>query len=327
MTVKQNVSTGLEDDRKRRHSAAPIALPVWPATTFTAGNAAGVFQIQSEMRAMNAPSVELARMERLRRRFGFWVNLLRIRQIVNRLLTWVPLYRGQAGARVRMRCWSDVLAFNEIFRAGIYDVVFDAGPVATFCDLGSQSGMALLRLATRSGAPQHALLVDGNPRAVERCHLNVRGAGLEEKVRVVHGAVGCPDLGAGTTGFILRDNELECALADGRGAELAKTVEVPAISLEQAWLENVGDIACDLLKMDIEGAELDVLRNERAFLSRVRRIVLEWHDPPAACEVVIGMLQSLGFPDVHFLCEGDRSGVLFCQRAAPAAGTTGRPGN
>lgn len=276
---------------------------------------------------MNAPSTELARMERLRQRFGFWVDLFRIRKVVNRLLTWVPLYRGQTGARVRIRCWSDLLAFNEIFRAGIYDVVFDTGPVATFCDLGCQSGMALLRLTARSGAPQHALLVDGNPRAVERCRLNVRGAALDHGVRVVHGAVGCAAPGAGTTRFILRDNELECALAAGPGVERAKTVEVPIIFLEKVWLENVGDIACDLLKMDIEGAELDVLRNERAFLSRVRRIVLEWHDPPHAREVVIERLRSLGFVDVRVLCEGDRSGVLFCQRVAPAAVVKCRPGD
>jgi FkbM family methyltransferase len=268
---------------------------------------------------MNAPSVELARMERLRQRFGFWVDLLRIRQIFNRLLTWVPLYRGAAGDRVRMQCWSDLLAYNEIFRAGIYDVVFDDHPVATFCDLGSQSGMALLRLASRSGAPQHALLVDGNPHAVERCRRNMYAAGLGDAVRVVHGAVGCADPGSGTTGFVLRENELECALAAGQGTERAKTVEVPVISLDKAWLEYAGDVPCDLLKMDIEGAELDVLRNDRAFLSRVHAIVLEWHDPPAARAVVIEMLRSLGFADVRVLCEGIRSGVVFSRRTAPAA--------
>jgi hypothetical protein len=80
---------------------------------------------------MNAPDGELARMEQLRQRFGFWVDVLRVRQIVNWLLAWVALDRRHEGTLVRMRCWSDVLAFNEIFRAGIYDVVFDAGPVAT----------------------------------------------------------------------------------------------------------------------------------------------------------------------------------------------------
>lgn len=267
---------------------------------------------------MNEPSAELARMERLRRRFGFWVDVLRIRQIFNRLLALVPLYRGLAGNRVRMRCWSDLLAYNEIFRAGIYDVVFDAHPVATFCDLGCQSGMALLRLASRSGAPQHALLVDGNPHAVERCRRNVQAARLDDAVRVVHGAVGCPDPAAGTAGFVLRENELECALSAGQGTERAKTVDVPVIALEKAWLGYVGDMPCNLLKIDIEGAELDVLRNERAFLGRVHAIVLEWHDPPAAREDVIELLRSLGFADVRVLCEGNRSGVLFCERSRPA---------
>lgn len=271
-----------------------------------------------ESRPMNAPSAELARMEHLRRRFGFWVDVLRIRQIFNRLVALVPLYRGPAGNRVRMQCWSDLLAYNEIFNAGIYDVVFDGRPVATFCDLGCQSGMALLRLASRSGPPQHALLVDGNPRAVERCRRNVRAAGLDDTVRVVHGAVGCPDPGAGMAGFVLRENELECALSVGQLMERVKTVDVPVIALEQAWLGYVGDVPCNLLKMDIEGAELGVLRNEGAFLSRVHAIVLEWHDPPAARAAVIELLRSLGFADVRVLCEGKGTGVFFCQRTTPA---------
>lgn len=279
------------------------------------------------MHNMNAPSVELARMDLLRRRFGFWVDLLRIRRIVNLLLTCVPVYRGTDDARVRMRCWSDILAFNEIFRAGIYDTVFDAKPVATFCDLGCQSGMALLRLAWRSGSPRHALLVDGNPRAVERCRRNVRSAALGGRVHVLHGAVGRADAANGATRFILRDNELECALAGDAGSEREKTVDVPAISLERAWLENVGDIPCDLLKMDIEGAELDVLRKEKPFLSRVREVVLEWHDPPADRAIVIGLLQSLGFGDFRVLCEGKQSGVVFCRRDASGSEATGCAGD
>lgn len=246
------------------------------------------------------------------------MDLLRVRQFFNRLLTWVPLYRGPTGNRVRMRCWSDLLAYNEIFKAGIYDGVFDARHVATFCDLGCQSGMALLRLASRSGAPQRALLVDGNPRAVERCRRNVRAAGFNEAVRVIHGVVGCSDSGSGTAGFVLRENELECALAVGAGTERVKTVDVPVLALEKEWLGYAGDVPCDLLKMDIEGAELDVLRNDRAFLSRVSAVVLEWHDPPAARAAVTDELRSLGFADVRILCEGNGCGVLFCRRTAPA---------
>ncbi|MBI4601973.1 MAG: FkbM family methyltransferase, partial [Planctomycetes bacterium] len=56
-----------------------------------------------------------------------------------------------------------------------------------------------------------------------------------------------------------------------------RKTRAPRIDLEAAWLEHVGDVRCDLLKVDIEGSERDLVRAERAFLRRVDRIVLEWH--------------------------------------------------
>ena len=132
----------------------------------------------------------MQRLESLRRRLGFIIDALCIRQIASCVLSIIPVRRTADGASVRIRCWSDILAYEEIFTGGIYDSVFDAAPVATYCDLGCQSGMAILRLVNRSGPPACSLLIDGNPRAVARCRENVREAGIRHAV-VVHGAVGC----------------------------------------------------------------------------------------------------------------------------------------
>lgn len=262
------------------------------------------------------PNAELDRMESLRKRFGFWVNAFRVRQVVSWLLKRIPWYSRSDCGSVRIRCWSDILAFNEIFRVGIYDPVFDAGAVAAYCDLGCQSGMALLRLAGRSGAPRHSMLVDGNPFAVERCRENVRLAAIHG-VRILHGAVGCAErTGRSAVRFNWRPNELECGLESSQLAHAgAITMDVPVIDLEQAWVENFGDLPCDLLKMDIEGAELGVLNHDRAFLKRVRSFVLEWHDPPASRDAVIQCLQDLGFMDIRDVCRGEKSGVLYCHRS------------
>ena len=99
----------------------------------------------------------------------------------------------------------------------------------------------------------------------------------------------------------------------------ASTVDVPVIDLEKLWLESVGDVPCDLCKMDIEGAELGVLHHESVFLARVRRCVLEWHDPPASRDAVSDLLQKEGFTDITVICQGEKSGVLYCQRVAQSS--------
>lgn len=270
---------------------------------------------------MTTPDRQLQRMETLRKRFGFLVDALFVREWVTWLLTRLPVRRRADATSVRIRCWSDILAFGEIFRGGIYDSVFDGSPCTTYCDLGCQSGLALLRLAARSGPPSRSLLVDGNPLAITRARANVREAGLEG-VAVVHGAVGCPTATAAesTTTFVLLPNELECGLSGPQaGTRSARTVTVPIIDLEASWREHVGDVPCDLLKMDVEGAELNVLVVEGKFLERVRRCVLEWHDPPAAKDRIMTLLHGHGFTDIRSVWEGGQTGVLDCRRPTAVA--------
>lgn len=264
---------------------------------------------------MAALDRHMQRMESLRKRLGFLVGALRVRQLVSWFLARVPVRLTKDGATIRLRCWSDIVAYQEIFQGGIYDSVFGGAHFKTYCDLGCQSGMALLRLVSRSGAPQRSLLIDGNPIAVARCRDNVSDAAIDG-VEVVHGVVGRHDGESSSTAlFVLLPNELECSLANSQTNQPSgRTVAVPAIDLESSWQKHCGDLPCDLLKMDVEGAELSVLRRESRFLERVERCVLEWHDPPAAKDAVIALLRKNGFTDVRSVWEGTHTGVLDCRR-------------
>jgi FkbM family methyltransferase len=266
---------------------------------------------------MSHANRQLDRLEQMRQRFGWWVDLLRVRQLVTWVLARVPVSCGQRPERVRIRCWSDILAYKEIFSVGIYDSIFDGEKVSTYCDLGCQSGMALLRLVARSGAPRRSVLVDGNPLAIERCSANLMASGLKG-IDVLHGAVGCrSDDGTSHVSFTIRPNELECAVQRGNLSEQGtKTVEAPIIDLESLWLQRVGDVPCDLLKMDIEGAEMGVLQYDLPFLARVRRCVMEWHEPAAPRSEVVSLLREVGFTEITNVCEGEKSGVLYCRRPA-----------
>jgi FkbM family methyltransferase len=259
----------------------------------------------------------LGRIEQWRNRFGFLVDALRIRQMVSFVLGILPVWFREGKARVPIRCWSDILAYNEVFRVRVYDAVLADEAPSTFCDLGCQSGMVILRMASLGCRPGKALLIDANPLAVDRCRMNLRSAKLDG-YSLLLGAVGCAaDQDGGlqkTISFSVRPSELECQLAKHGRQKGDTLVEVPVIDLEAAWVNEIGDIPCELLKMDVEGAETAVLRHDKNFLARVQRVVLEWHEPFSSRRSVEAMLRDLGFGHFETVCDGDRSGVVFARK-------------
>lgn len=259
----------------------------------------------------------LDRVEKLRQRFGFLVDVLRIRQLVSLVLGVLPLHIRQGGLAIPIRCWSDILAYNEIFRVRVYDAVLGREALSAVCDLGCQSGMMMLRMASLGCAPRKALLIDANPLAVERCRANLKSARFE-RYSIIHGAVGCSrdetDGQGHTVQFGVRPSELECRLAASGRQRGDKVIDVPVVDLETAWTKSIGDVPCELLKMDVEGAEVGVLENDQRFLARVQRVVLEWHEPFTNRRSAELTLRNLGFDDVETICEGESSGVLFGRR-------------
>lgn len=98
-----------------------------------------------------------------------------------------------------------------------------------------------------------------------------------------------------------------------------KTVEVPTLSLDEIVHTGV-----DLVKVDIEGAELDALLNAKPeTLNRIGQIAVEFHDfwypqLSARTEQVKRRLQGLGFDMIRFT--PNNKDVLFinpCHRLHP----------
>jgi hypothetical protein len=74
----------------------------------------------------------------------------------------------------------------------------------------------------------------------------------------------------------------------------------------------------DLLKVDVEGAESDVLAGGRATLATVRRVILEYHSAELLAEVR-GQLAEAGLREVlAFAASGDGAGMLYAERPSIA---------
>lgn len=257
--------------------------------------------------------------ESLRKRTLFLINLFRVREGVTFFLSRFPMTLTKDHQPIRIRCWSDILAYTEIFHVGIYDKVFEKLEVRTLLDLGCQSGMTLMRLASKAKRPIQGILIDANPLAIQRCQSNIASAGLEG-VHVFFGAVGCALHAMNSektmASFVVRPNELESSLSDYGSKAKEVSIEVPVLNVHALWEKQMGEQECDLLKIDIEGAEEEFLRSEQGFLRKTKACLVEWHSPHSTSHSLEISLRAAGFTHFEVQCEGEKSGVLFAWREA-----------
>jgi len=126
------------------------------------------------------------------------------------------------------------------------------------------------------------------------------------------------------------------AAAEHRHMEMFRHSQVPTVSsehinqLDQPWIKpsslqkemveafslnemcrHAGFGAVDLIKIDVEGAEVDVLQGAQEVLRRTLRIVVEWHSP-ALRDATIALLQKRGFR--LLLAEKHRFGDLYFEK-------------
>lgn len=148
-----------------------------------------------------------------------------------------------------------------------------AGSTA-FLDIGCNVGWFSCLVAALPDRPRHILSVDANPLMVESCRRNLDLNGFTAETLL--SAVG-PEPGVVTLHVPERRHSrasLGRMNAEHYGASC--TVEVPMCTLA-SLLDRFPGGRCDLIKMDIEGYELETLRHVPAdVIARVGMIVLEY---------------------------------------------------
>jgi FkbM family methyltransferase len=113
------------------------------------------------------------------------------------------------------------------------------------------------------------------------------------------------------------------------GCELASSVVVPALELREVY-EFFGIQSLDLLKVDIEGAEVEVLAAcPESILRRTAQITVEFHCDPSfgfgnrdRVLAVMARLRSMGFTQYTF--SEDFTDVLFVNHSALGTGLLSR---
>jgi FkbM family methyltransferase len=216
----------------------------------------------------------------------FWANLFKI-----------PAFRHRISFQVGYRCLSELnlslplghgvylpwfdqevgSSFLEVFLEQEYAGLFRfMAPPTRWVDLGAYAGFFSAwilwnrnRMKIQGSAPE-ALLVDADDRSTPLVDALLRVNNLTGKFLFRHGAIAD---GTGSCSFVRR-SYMGSGLASTGGLS-GQAFEVPILTTA----EIIGTFPppYDLVKVDIEGAEYELLRNHRKFLAQCEYLVMEWH--------------------------------------------------
>lgn len=219
------------------------------------------------------------------------------------LFQWLDLtWTLRSGVHLRVTSYGDWIIYNEIFVSGEYDqalrIALDSRTGATasvhIVDLGSNVGFFTLRVVDqlrqqRIGSEGLTITaVEGNSSCIDEFQTRVLVENaLSENVRLLHGVVG-ERTGVATL-YEPDAHYGRNTMFKGKGQSGA---QVCYIDLNPLFTLNA---QIDLLKCDIEGAELLFIQNYPEILRKVRVAVFEFHDDMCDTQQCRRLLNEYGF--------------------------------
>lgn len=157
--------------------------------------------------------------------------------------------------------------------------------VQTVVDLGCNVGVFCLRveyLRRAAGVRDSGLVgiaVDGNEQVLAEMGRNLELNGISG-IELIHGLAGGPK--DGNTQFIYAQSTISSSsVAERRPSSMigVRVKDVPFVDVGRIWERKAGPRRVDLLKIDIEGCEIDFIISNKEFMRRVDRLFIEWHKP------------------------------------------------
>jgi FkbM family methyltransferase len=143
-------------------------------------------------------------------------------------------------------------------------------PGSTAIDVGANIGYNTLRAARRAGPQGRVVAVEPTPDNLVVLRRNIAAAGLENVVVEAFAAGSV----AGTRDFFVRGEKsaVNSLFRESCYAHVTEILRVRVVPLDEL-VE-----AADVVKIDVEGAELDVLEGmPRILRARAVTLIVEWH--------------------------------------------------
>ena len=240
-------------------------------------------------------------------------------RLVNFLLAKWPRQKTlpRSGAVLRIGSVAGFALAEEMFQGrGYLQAVHDI-KVTTFADLGCNVGwFPCFLMEAQPGSEIVGLLMDADPEVVEEANWHLKKNQLNNCEAIV-GAVGC-DAAKKEMVFHINPANTQSSLKPfGENHPFpvkgkVREIHVPALDLSVEWTKRHDNRPIDLLKIDIEGAELDFIRKEINFIQQaVKRIVCEWHGWHVTLPEIETFLASHGFVLVEVAEQNELAGVAI----------------
>ena len=211
---------------------------------------------------------------------------------------------------------SEVYLLDEVYREHLYDKLPGFVPKAsdTIVDVGANVGTFAVWQALR-GARVYAF--EPNPDCYRRLSKSVVENELTNTIDIFNYAIG-QTTGSGV--MHVPNNQTALGSVVPRDTPVFGQAPVVRLTSLDLILPALGVEHVDLLKIDTEGAEVDVLHGAVRTLRTTKRIIVEYHSP-ALQRQVAAIFQSHGFRQVldvdtpaPYLPE---AGVIYAEKVLP----------
>ncbi len=211
------------------------------------------------------------------------------------------------------RCDDPIQLFREIFVSRCYTPrwFYDAQPGETVLDLGANIGAFALAVA-RSAPGLTCHCFEPSARTRSQLDANAYANCLTDRIFIYPYALGGAE---GTAELKSGESSIHQSFFSSTMTTAGPAEPVPVITLARA-LALCGVDKVDLLKVDIEGAELDLFQaTPPEVFAPIRRVVVEYHDHfrPGARAATERALGAAGFSAIRVCPVGD-GGLLYAWR-------------
>jgi FkbM family methyltransferase len=146
---------------------------------------------------------------------------------------------------------------------------------SVFVDIGAHSGYFSLLAGKEVGPTGVVLAIEPSPKAAQELRLNIEASNLEN---VIVEEVACSDLGEPTFLYLHNDSNSSMSSLSSRNVSDGEKVRVECVGLD-ALAEKHALHRVDLIKIDVEGAELGVLRSGRRTIEKFLPVIVLELDP------------------------------------------------
>lgn len=208
----------------------------------------------------------------------------------------------------------EALLLTDAWDPGVTKVLLDnlsAGMV--FLDIGANVGYFSLLAAERVGPAGRVIAVEPNPTVVRQLQKNAQRNGLTN-ITVVQAA--CSDSSAPRELYLAGPSNTGKASFSSENAQSRDFVKVECLPGDEL-IAKLNPARLDLVKIDVEGAELHVLKGMAQSLSRLRpKLILEVAPPllqnfSTEPDEVINFVREIGYRVLQSEQDADYTDYLF----------------